>query len=82
MCQRQIEVCIRLLISVHMDRNYDIFEMIGENPIWRGAVPGHDAALARLRELASKSQNEFRLMHIPTNALIAVIPANKVASGG
>jgi hypothetical protein len=65
-----------------MDRNYDIFEIIDGDPIWPDAVPGHDAAIARLRELASKSQNEFRLLHISTNAVIAVIPANKVAPGG
>lgn len=58
-----------------MDRHYDIFEIIDEDPIWRAAVYGHDAAIVRLRELASTSQNEFRLMHIPTKALIAVIPA-------
>jgi hypothetical protein len=62
-----------------MDRNYDIFEIVGDDPIWRGAVLGHDPAIFRLQELASKSQNEFRLMHIPTNTLIAVISAKKKA---
>lgn len=63
-----------------MDRTYDIFEIVDTAPIWRGAITGHDAAIARLRKLAEHSQNEFRLMHLPTNSLIAVIPAKHPAN--
>lgn len=63
-----------------MDRNYDIFEIVDTAPIWRGAITGHDAAIARLRKLAEHSQNEFRLMHLPTNSLIALIPAKRPAN--
>ena len=60
-----------------MDRRYDIFELVGEDPVWRASISGHEAAIVRMRELAEGSQNEFRLMHIPTNAVIAIVAAKK-----
>jgi hypothetical protein len=55
-----------------MDRTYDIFEvMLDGSLIWRCAVTGHDKAIVKLKELASDTANEVRLMHVPTKSLIA-----------
>lgn len=59
-----------------MERTYDIFENMPDGSLlWRAAIPGHDGAIQKLRELAAKSPNEFRLMHIATNTVIATINA-------
>lgn len=64
-----------------MERTYDIFE-INDNgdPIWRAVVAGLDAALARAKELASRSTHEFRVMHLPTNSIAAVLNAKESPS--
>jgi len=55
-----------------MDREYDLFEVFPDGAlIWRDSVTGHEKAIRRLRELATVSANEFRVMHIPTKTLIA-----------
>lgn len=55
-----------------MDREYDLFEVFPDGSlVWRDSVTGHEKAIRRLRELAAVTDNEFRVMHIPTNALIA-----------
>jgi hypothetical protein len=55
-----------------MDREYDLFEVLPDGAlIWRDSVTGHEKAIQRLRELVAVTDNEFRVMHIPTNALIA-----------
>ncbi len=55
-----------------MDREYDLFEVFPDGSlVWRDTVTGHENAIRRLRELAEVTDNEFRLIHIPTNALIA-----------
>lgn len=56
-----------------MERTYDIFEVLPDGDLeWRDFAEGHDAALARARELAAGSRNEFRVMHLPTNSIVAV----------
>jgi hypothetical protein len=55
-----------------MDREYDLFEVFPDGTlIWRDSVSGHEKAIQRLRELVEVTDNEFRVMHIPTNTLIA-----------
>ena len=56
-----------------MERSYHIFEIIDSDPIWRECVNGHAEALARAMELARKSKNEIRVMHLPDNAVVAVL---------
>jgi hypothetical protein len=57
-----------------MDRTYDIFEVMPDGILeWRECVVGHEAAIARARERASKSANEFRIMHLPTKSIAAVL---------
>jgi len=61
-----------------MERTYDIFEKESDGSmLWRVAVPGHEAAIRKLQELAANSPNEFHLMHIPTKTTIATINAPK-----
>ena len=61
-----------------MERTYDIFEKMSDGSVlWRAAIPGHEAAIRQLRELASQSTNEFQLMHIPTKTVIATINTPK-----
>jgi hypothetical protein len=55
-----------------MDREYDLFEVFPDGSlVWRQSVIGHENAIKRLRELAELSDNEFRVMHVLTNTLIA-----------
>jgi hypothetical protein len=55
-----------------MDREYDLFEVFPDGTlIWRDSVSGHEKAIQRLRELVEVTDNEFRVMHILTNTLIA-----------
>lgn len=57
-----------------MDRNYDLFEILPDgSPIWKCAVAGHENAVQQLRELAAKTNNEVRIMHLPTQTVIAVL---------
>jgi hypothetical protein len=53
---------------------FDIFEILptGE-PVWRAAVNGHDKAIRKLCELTSAGPNVFRLVHLPTKAVIATL---------
>jgi hypothetical protein len=61
-----------------MERDYDIFEVLPDGqPIWRAAVAGHENALRVLKELAVKTTNEVRMMHLPTKAVIAVLNVDK-----
>jgi hypothetical protein len=55
-----------------MDREYDLFEVFPDGTqIWRDSVTGHEKAIQRLRELVEVTDDEFRVMHIPTKTLIA-----------
>jgi hypothetical protein len=57
-----------------MDRSYDIFEIMPDGgPVWRQVVAGHENAITRLKELAATTKNELRLVHIPTNTVIAAL---------
>jgi hypothetical protein len=62
-----------------MEREYDIFEIMPDgSPFWREVVNGHENAIRKLEELAKKTKNELRVMHVPTNAIIAVMNDSKV----
>ena len=57
-----------------MDRTYDVFERLSDGTmVWRATVVGHEVALRKLRELARLGDNEFRLMHLDTQTIIATI---------
>jgi hypothetical protein len=61
---------------VGVERTYDIFETMKDGSVlWRAAIPGHEAAIRKLQEMAAQSPNEFQLMHIPTKTVIATIKA-------
>jgi hypothetical protein len=50
----------------------DLFEVFPDGSlVWRDSVTGHEKAIRRLQELAALIDNEFRVMHVPTNTLIA-----------
>jgi hypothetical protein len=59
--------------SPAMEREYDIFEKVEGHEIWRCSVVGHDAAIAKLKELAAKSPNEFVVMYLPGSTVIATL---------
>jgi hypothetical protein len=49
-----------------------LFEVFPDGSlIWRQNVTGHENAIRRLRELVELTDNEFRVMHVLTNTLIA-----------
>lgn len=54
-----------------MDREYDIFEKVGENELWRCSVVGLRTAKLKLKELAAKSANAFTVMHLASNTAVA-----------
>jgi hypothetical protein len=55
-----------------MDREYARFEIFPDGShVWRDSVTGHENAIRRLRELVRVTNNEFRVMHLPTGSLIA-----------
>ncbi|HSS99375.1 MAG TPA: hypothetical protein VLK33_20210 [Terriglobales bacterium] len=57
-----------------MERTYDIFEKLPDGSmIWRETINGHEAAIAKLREFAAKTPNEFQVHHLPTKTLIAAM---------
>jgi hypothetical protein len=61
-----------------MTRDYDLFEMLPDgSPIWHEHVAGHEEALRRLQELAKRTTNEVRMMHLPTNSIIAAMNTPK-----
>jgi hypothetical protein len=59
-----------------MERTYDIFEKTNDGAmVWRVAVPGYEAALRKLKEMATQSSNEFELRHLASNTIIATTNA-------
>lgn len=61
-----------------MEETYDIFEALPDGSLeWRECIAGRDAAFARAGELASRSANEFRIMHLPTSSIVLVLNAKQ-----
>jgi hypothetical protein len=57
-----------------MNREYDAFEVLPDGTMmWRATVVGREDAVEKLKRVAKNSPNEFRLMHIPTQTVIATI---------
>jgi hypothetical protein len=64
--------------SDYMDSDYDVFEVHPDGSVtWRGTIYGRDAADQRLQELADTVSNELRLLHLPTQTVIATMNARK-----
>jgi hypothetical protein len=57
-----------------MERQYDLFEhfFVGD-VLWRMTVTGHENAIQQLKQLAATTSNEVRAVHLPTQAVIAVM---------
>jgi hypothetical protein len=57
-----------------MDRVYDLFEKLPDGSlVWRETVVGHEAAIAKLKDLAAKTSNECCVMYLVDKALIATL---------
>jgi hypothetical protein len=57
-----------------MERQYDIFEILPDGSrVWRETIVGHENAIRKLKIIAAKTTNEVLVMHLPTNAVIAVM---------
>jgi len=55
-----------------MDHEYDLFEIYPDgSPVWRDVVSGKENAILKLRELSAETANEVRVMHLPTNTVVA-----------
>jgi hypothetical protein len=54
-----------------MDRTYDLFEVVEGELVWRSAIVGHENAIRALQQLAKRTTNEIRLMHLLTRSLVA-----------
>ena len=55
-----------------MVRDYDLFEVLPDGAvIWKATVSGHENAIQKLRELAKRTANEVRVMHVLSKTLIA-----------
>jgi hypothetical protein len=60
--------------SFAMERTYDVFEKFADGTmLWRATVVGHEDAIRKLRELAEAGANEFCLMHLGTQTVIATM---------
>jgi hypothetical protein len=67
-----------VILSPTVNRTYDIFEVHSDGSVvWRGTVSGHEDAIRKLQELAAKTTNEMRAMHLPSKTVIASINAPK-----
>ena len=59
-----------------MERCYDIFEMMPDGTIlWRGFAQGLEEAVRIPKELAARSLNEFQMLHLATQSLVATVNA-------
>lgn len=57
-----------------MDRTYDIFEIHPDGtPIWKMAVIGQEAAIRKLHDISEQTRNELRMVHVPTQTVIATV---------
>ncbi len=57
-----------------MDSEYDLFEIFPDgSALWRITISGHGEAIKRLGEYAAQTANEVRLMHLPTQTVIAAL---------
>jgi hypothetical protein len=60
-----------------VEREYDLFEICPNgSPVWRDVVSGHGKAILKLRELSATTANEVRVMHLPTNTIVAAMNAS------
>jgi hypothetical protein len=70
-------VIVRYIIGAGLRMKHDEFDLFEIFPdgsaIWRHTVTGRDEAFQRLREFSLQTANEVRLMHLPTNTVIATI---------
>jgi hypothetical protein len=63
-----------------MKRKYDLFEMFPDGGVlWRGAIEGHENAVARLEDLSLHTTNELRVMFAETVISRANIPQPRLA---
>jgi hypothetical protein len=51
-----------------MDDEYDVFETVNGEPMWRCSVIGTEAAIDRLEELATASKSKVCIVRKPTCA--------------
>ena len=57
-----------------VDRTYDIFEISPDGTsVWKMSVAGHEAAIRKLHDISERTPNELRLMHVPTQMVIATV---------
>ncbi|MGC2764315.1 MAG: hypothetical protein WB607_02320 [Candidatus Acidiferrum sp.] len=64
-----------------MEREYDLFQFCPDgSPLWCQSISGYENAIRKLQELASETENEVRAMHLPSQSVVAAIPAKSRAS--
>ena len=57
-----------------MEREYDLFEHLPNGDLlWRMTVNGHENAIQQLKKLAATTSNEVRVVHLPTQSVVAVM---------
>ena len=60
--------------NTDVERAYEIFEVLQNGKLIRNAaIGGQEDPLRTLCEVAKTSSNEFRLIHLPTKAIIAAV---------
>jgi hypothetical protein len=58
--------------EVSVDRDYDLFEQFPDGSvIWKNRISGREASIAKLTELATQTQNEIYVIHLPSKEIIA-----------
>jgi hypothetical protein len=61
-----------------MERDYDLFEVLAEGaPLWRQMAAGRESALRKLREFSEQTSNDIRVMHVPSDTVVASMNGQK-----
>jgi hypothetical protein len=61
-----------------VEREYDLFEKMPDGHLlWRSSVLGQENAIHALKELAAKTNNDVRVMHLQSQAVIATMNTPK-----
>jgi hypothetical protein len=63
-----------------VEAEFDTYEKVGDNYIWRVESVGIKRALRELKELCAGSRNEFVLMHTPSGTVITRINSTQSPS--
>jgi hypothetical protein len=63
-----------------MDCEYDIFEKVDGELVWRSSIRGYNSTVRKIQELAEVSSNEIVAMYLPTKMVVATLNSTRSAN--